>query len=301
MQVHTGFVTTSKQGLDRSSVPMRLFEKAKRFGVWNPSDLDFTQDKADWQRLNELEQEVLLHLTSLFQAGEEAVTADIVPLLLVMGREERVEEEMYLATFLFEEAKHTDFFRRFLDEVARCEVELCRFHTPSYRRLVYEALPQNMQRLLVDQTPAAQIRAAVTYNMIVEGVLAETGYHAYLSALERNGLLPGQCRGIRLLKQDESRHIAYGIFLIARLLGAHPHLWDVVEATMNELLEPALGVVGDVFGTYPAMPFGLDVMEFTDYALHQFNKRLERIERARVASADEIEGMIAAAIEREDA
>jgi ribonucleoside-diphosphate reductase beta chain len=60
--------------------------------------------------------------------------------------------------------------------------------------------------------------------MVVEGVLAETGYHAYLSALERTHLVPGQCQGVRLLKQDESRHIAYGIYLISRCLAAYPEL-----------------------------------------------------------------------------
>ena len=104
---------------------MRLFEKAKRLGIWNPSDIDFSQDRADWLRLTPLEQEVLLHLTALFQAGEEAVTGDILPLLFTIANEGRVEEEaIYLTTFLFEEAKHTDFFRRFLDEVtATAELE----------------------------------------------------------------------------------------------------------------------------------------------------------------------------------
>ena len=158
-----------------------------------------------------------------------------------------------------------------------------------------------MQRLLTDRSPAAQLRASVTYNMIVEGVLAETGYHAYLSALERNDLLPGQCRGIRLVKQDESRHIAYGIFLISRLLAADPELWEVAEATMNELLPLALGVVGEAFATYPVMPFGLELDEFTDFALNQFNKRLDRIERARTATEAEVARMITATIEHEDA
>jgi ribonucleoside-diphosphate reductase beta chain len=301
MGEHASFVTTSVRGLDRGSVPLRLFEKAKRFGTWNPSDIDLTQDTADWQRLNAREREVLLHLTALFQAGEEAVTSDILPLLLAVSREGRLEEELYLTTFLFEEAKHTDFFRRFLDEVAHCKTDLSHFHTPSYCQLVYVALPNNMQRLIVDQSPAAQLRAAVTYNMIVEGVLAETGYQAYLAALERNSLMPGQCQGIRLLKQDESRHIAYGVYLISRLLAAHPELWDVAEATMNELLVPALGVVGDVFGSYPQMPFGLVEEEFADFALNQFNKRLNRIERARTAHAGEVAALLAAAIEDEDA
>ncbi len=301
MLQHENFITTSARGLDRASVPMRLFEKAKRLGIWNPSDIDFTQDAADWQRLEGLEREVLLHLTSLFQAGEEAVTNDIVPLLLAVAGEGRIEEELYLTTFLFEEAKHTDFFRRFLDVVAGGAADLSRFHGGSYRLLIYEALPGSMQRLLTDRSPAAQLRASVTYNMIVEGVLAETGYQAYLSALERNSLLPGQCRGVRLVKQDESRHIAYGIFLISRLLAADPELWNVAEATMNELLPLALGVVGEAFASYEVMPFGLELDEFTNLALSQFNKRLDRLERARTATEAEVAGMITAAIERDDA
>ena len=296
---HITFATTTR-GLRRDTPPMRLFEKAKRFGIWNPSEIDFRQDRADWLRLNELEQTVLLHLTSLFQAGEEAVTTDILPLIWAIAQEGRLEEEMYLTTFLFEEAKHTDFFRRFLDEVAGCSADLSHFHSANYRDIVYDALPIAMQRLLTDRSPDAQIRASVTYNMIVEGVLAETGYHAYLSALESNGLMPGQCRGIRLLKQDESRHIAYGVYLISRLVVEERQLWDVAEATMNELLGAALGVVGDTFGSYEVMPFGLVESDFVDYALGQFNKRIERIERARGATLEEIQRVTQRAIDADD-
>jgi ribonucleoside-diphosphate reductase beta chain len=276
---HEQFVTTGR-GLNRDSFALRLFEKAKRYGIWNPSLIDFSQDKVDWAGLTHLEQEVLIHLTSLFQAGEEAVTVDILPLLMVIAGEGRIEEELYLTTFLFEEAKHTDFFERFLRQVATGVGPLGIYHTPNYRSLIYEALPQAMNRLKSDSSPTAQVQAAVTYNMIVEGVLAETGYHAYLTALERNGLMPGQCSGIRLLKQDESRHIAYGIHLISRLVAEQPHLWQVVEDTLNQLLPAALGVVSDTFERYEMMPFGLVESDFVEFALTQFNKRVERIERA---------------------
>jgi ribonucleoside-diphosphate reductase beta chain len=298
MTAHTTFATTTR-GLRRDLPAMRLFEKAKRYGIWNPSAIDFRQDREDWLRLTPLEQEVLLHLTSLFQAGEEAVTGDILPLMLAMSREGRIEEEMYLTTFLFEEAKHTDFFRRFLDEVADVHEDLSRYSSPNYRAIVYDALPAAMNRLLDDASPAAQVRAAVTYNMIVEGVLAETGYHAYLTVLERNGLMPGQCRGIRLLKQDESRHIAYGVYLISRLIAAEDALWDVAETTMNELLGPALGVVGDIFGSYPVMPFGLEEGIFADYAIDQFQKRLARIEHARGATLEDVYRATERAIEQD--
>jgi ribonucleoside-diphosphate reductase beta chain len=279
---------------------MRLYEKAKRLGVWNPADINFTQDRRDWQAMRDDERDLVLRLSAMFQAGEEAVTLDLLPLVMAIAAEGRLEEELFLTTFLFEEGKHTDFFRRFLDEVAVETGDLSSYHSPNYRTIFYEALPQAMNRLLEDRSPAAQARASVTYNMIVEGVLAETGYHAYHTALERNGLMPGVGRGISLLRQDESRHIAYGVFLLSRLIAADDSLWDVIETTMNELLTPALGIIGDAFALYDPIPFGLVEADFVDYALSQFQKRIERIERARGASLDEIYRVTQGVIERDD-
>lgn len=279
---------------------MRLYEKAKRLGIWNPSDIDFRQDRADWLTLSTDEQDILLRLTAMFQAGEEAVTLDLLPLIMTIAAEGRIEEEMFLTTFLFEEAKHTDFFNRFLTEVARERGDLGRYHSDNYHSVFYEALPEALLRLQADRSPAAQVRASVTYNMIVEGMLAETGYHAYFTVLERNGLMPGQRKGIALLKQDESRHIAYGIFLLSRLVACDDSLWDVLEGTMNELLTPTLGVIGDVFAAYDPIPFGLVESDFTDYALDQFQKRVTRLEKARGATLDEIY-RVASAVDESDA
>lgn len=294
-------LTTITRSLRRDTPPMRLFEKAKRYGIWNPSDIDFSQDIEDWKRLSNDERDVILRLTSMFQAGEEAVTLDLLPLIMTVAREGRIEEEMFLTTFLWEEAKHTDFFRRFLDEVAQHPGDLSRYKSPNYTAIIYEALPAALERLITDPSPEAQVIASVTYNMIVEGVLAETGYHAYHAMLERNRLMPGQLQGITHLKQDESRHIAYGIYLISRLVAEHPHLWDTAEATMNTLLVPALGVIGDVFALYDPVPFNLEIDAFTQYATMQFSKRFARLEAARGASLEQVIGITHAAIERDDA
>lgn len=285
--IHENFVTTQR-GLNRRLPAMRLYEKAKRFGIWNPSEINLNQDQLDWKKLTPEEQDLLLRLTSMFQAGEEAVTVDLLPLIMTIAQQGHLEEEMFLTTFLFEEAKHTDFFSRFLDEVTGKTTNLQRYHTESYERIFYQELPKALQALQSDHSPEAQIRASVTYNMIVEGVLAETGYHGYFTVLEQENILPGAKKAITLLKQDESRHIAYGIFLISRLLAAHPDLWEVVEGTMNRLLPDALAVVGETFDYYDPIPFGLEPEVFSDYALTQFQKRIERIERARGASLDDI-------------
>ena len=296
----TTFATTTR-GLDRDAPAMQLYEKAKRLGAWNPSDLDLAQDILDWQWLKKDEQDLVLRLTALFQAGEEAVTRDLLPLIQVIANEGRIEEEIFLTAFLYEEAKHTDFFNRFLREVARVrDFDLTRYHTPNYRAIFYDALPRALKRLRADASPRAQARAALTYNLIVEGVLAETGYHAYLTALERNGLMPGTCKAIQLLKQDEARHIAYGIYLLARLIAADAKLWRVVETQMNALLPAALGIIGDAFAAYDPIPFGLQYAECVNYATAQFQKRIERVERARGAPRDEIERVARAAIDAED-
>jgi ribonucleoside-diphosphate reductase beta chain len=284
---HDTFVTTGR-GLRRDLLPMRLYEKAVRLGTWHPAAIDFSVDRQQWPGLAADEQDLVLRLSSMFQAGEEAVTLDLLPLLLVIAGEGRLEEEIFLTTFLFEEAKHTDFFDRFLIQVAGVEGDLSRYHTPNYRAVFYEALPQAMVQLRHDPSPQAQVRAAVTYNMVVEGMLAETGYHAYFTALQARNLLPGQRQGIRLLQRDEARHIAYGLFLLSRLVAVDPALWTVIEETMNALLLPALGVISDAFAAYDPVPFGLEEETFIDYATAQLQKRIERLEAARGATLEQI-------------
>ena len=92
-----GFASTRPEGLDYDALPMRLWRKAKTLGVWNPDDIDFSRDREDWVRLSDQERDLLLRLTALFMAGEESVTLDLLPLFMVMAREGRLEEEMYLA------------------------------------------------------------------------------------------------------------------------------------------------------------------------------------------------------------
>jgi ribonucleoside-diphosphate reductase beta chain len=291
MAVREGFRSTS--GGLRDSFPLRLYTKAKRLGTWDPAAIDFTRDREDWAALGELERESMLSLTSLFAAGEEAVTLDLLPLVLAIAREGRIEEELYLTTFLFEEGKHVEFFARFLAEVAGSPIDLERYHVPSYRTIFYEELPAAMNRLLADTSSEALARAAVTYNMIVEGVLAETGYHSYHESLAANGLMPGLCAALVQVKRDEARHIAYGVYLLSRLVAADAAIWDVIDARMNELFPYAIGTISETFEPYESgiTPFGLEQSMFVEFATRQFRKRYDRISRSRGRTLAEVDAL----------
>lgn len=273
---HAHFKTTSG-GIDFESYPMSLFQKAKIYGIWNPSDISFDKDISDWQKLDTEERNIIVHLSALFMAGEEAVTLDLLPLIRVIASEGRIEEEIFLTSFLWEEAKHTEFFSLFVRAVIKEEQNFEAFHGPFYRTLFYDKLPRALTVLDHDSSPAAQLKAAVTYNMIVEGTLAETGYEAYYKMLNEHDLLPGLREGILKLKQDESRHIAFGIYLINRLLEKNPTLKESFEQLVDELLADATNIIHEIFERYTIVPFGLEKEWFLDYALKQFQHRMEKL------------------------
>jgi len=270
---------------------MRLWQKAKRLGTWDPQGLDLTRDVEDWARFTPVETEFILRTVALFQAGEEAVTLDLLPLIETIAAEGRIEEEMYLTSFLWEEAKHVEFFRRWLDDVAAARGDLWRYVTPSYERLFVDELPAAMGALRTDRSVTTQIRASTTYNMIIEGVLAETGYHGFRQSLQQTGQLPGLLEGITLIARDESRHIRYGVYLLNRLIASTPDGWDVMNARMNELLGPAMGVVSEFWDHFDPDngPFGLGMQAFLDVASNLFDRRMRVLERDRGKSLAEIE------------
>lgn len=284
------FATISPRGLRQDLPPMHLWQKAKKLGIWNPTDIDFTQDKIDWERLSGPEQDAILRQCSLFLAAEESVTRDLLPLIEVVAREGRIEEVIYLTSFLWEEAKHVEGFCRFFDEVTQDHSDLSRFHGQAYRKLFYEELPATMNRLRKDSSVVAQVRASVTYNLIIEGVLAETGYHGLNTVLTMNGLMPGMQQFISYLKRDESRHIAFAIYFLSRLVAEHGNqAWEALEERMNELLPLAIATTAECFEPYgDNIPFNLKAEAFTEYAAMQFMKRMERISKSKDQRLEEI-------------
>lgn len=283
------YTTTSARGILEDSFPFRLYQKAKKFGVWNPTDIDLTQDAKDWKTLDADQQEGILRLISMFQAGEEAVTLDLLPLIMAIAKEGRLEEEMFLTTFLFEEAKHTEFFRLVLNAIGE-KGDLSVHHSDTYKKVFYEILPESMGRLVHDQSPEAIAEASVVYNMFVEGVLAESGYYSFYRSLEELGKMPGLLKGVGLLKKDESRHIGYGTFLLQRLICEKPELFDFVSQRMEELAQYAIKINHEGYErrgeTEPEI--GATLEEMMNFTMKQLSVRMDILARAKGKKIEDI-------------
>ncbi len=280
------YVSTSEEGINRESLPFKLYEKAKKFGTWDPRNIDFSKDKADWESLTKEQQTSLLTLISFFYSAEEAVTNDILPMIYAISKTGHFEEEMYLTTFLFEEAKHADFFSLVLQTIG-VRRELNSLHTPAYRKLFDELLPETMGRLMVDQSPKAIADAAVVYNMFAEGILAESGYWTFYENLKNINKMPGLLEGITNIKRDESRHIGFGTFLLQRLMSEYSDILDYVLNKLQGLMPLALEISNST-RTGDVNPFGVAVADNQAFMHKQLNARIEVLKRAKGKTLEDI-------------
>lgn len=280
----TGFGSLTPGGLKLDNFPMKLFTKGNG-KVWNPAAIDFTQDAVDFAAMSADEQRLTMVLASQFIGGEESVTQDLQPFAAAMAAEGRLGDELYLTQFIYEEAKHTEGFRRFFNAIGHENTDLHQYveYSDAYKQIFLDELPSALYTLTEDPSPANQIRASVTYNHVVEGCIALTGYFAWAKMCQRRGILPGMQKLVKHIGDDERRHMAWGTFTCRRHIAADDRNWDAVSDRMQELHNPALNLIVNLFSEYEdrGIPFGITIDEMTDYALDKVNRRLESMESAR--------------------
>jgi ribonucleoside-diphosphate reductase beta chain len=286
----TNFGSLGRGGLNWQSLPLKLFAGGNA-KFWNPADIDFSRDRADWEGLTDTERDYAIRLCAQFIAGEESVTQDIQPFMSAMRAEGRLGDEMYLTQFAFEEAKHVQVFRMWLDAVGVTgDLHSYLDELPSYRDIFYEELPNCLSALTTDPSAAAQVRASVTYNHIVEGMLALTGYYAWHKICVERGILPSMQELVQRIGDDERRHMAWGTFTCRRHVAADDANWTVFENRMNELIPLALRLTEDGFALYDEpRPFDLKLDEFMQYSADKGMRRFGTISSARGRPVGEID------------
>lgn len=280
----TGYASLGAGGLSQESFPMRLFLKGAG-KHWNPADIDFSQDAADFAAMTDREREYTTMLAAQFLAGEESVTQDLQPFVAAMAAEGRFADEMYLTQFVYEEAKHALAFRLWFDAVG-VKSDLHEFveSNEPLSQIFTRELPESLYALQLDPGPVNQIRASVTYNHVVEGCLALTGYYGWNKVCSSRGILPGMQKVIKHIGDDERRHMAWGTFTCRRHVAADDANWQAVQDRMGELMGLAVGSVSsgtEKFQDDP--PFGIDADELAAYAADKLTRRLGAIESARGA------------------
>lgn len=254
---------------------------------WAVADLDFSQDKDDWNKLlPDLRDSLQLTMT-LFYLGEQAVTDTLSPILHAATVE---EERVFLSTQIADEARHTVFFQRFFAEVMGVEGGLKSAlsalkpkATQGFNQIFDVELVEASERVRVDPADEQSwVQAVVIYHLLIEGWLALNGQRTTLRQLRAVGLMPGFVAGFTAVARDESRHLGFGVAALRRRVHANPELARVIAKTVIELLDKIIAV-----GINPGQrlrdpseipePIRVNTIDLRDFALENLAKRLRSI------------------------
>jgi len=226
--------------------PQQLYELWERQN-WQSHTIDLTRDRQDWRAMSDdLRQRLSWNLSSFF-VGEERVTTQFAGLVTSY---ETQSEAAFLSTQLVDEARHTQHFNRFYEQVldvdGSFEDRLQRARQDLNRSFIemFDGLLVDWGRRLVEDPGdiEAKIDFVTLYHMIIEGTLALTGQWFLTGYIERQGILPGWLKGFRLIAQDEHRHVAYGTWFL-REKARDPALRRRIAECLAELIPLAFRVL----------------------------------------------------------
>jgi ribonucleoside-diphosphate reductase beta chain len=213
----------------------RLWRKAMLNGTWNPSEIDLTKDREDYEAMDPALRAYLERFCAAFYNAEENVARIFSPWVMAAPT---MWQSAFLSTQMVEEYKHTDFFLRFFDEVIGAEPGEA-LANPVHDSV--EARGQKLLEALENGTDGEELRglwveACAHYMGIIEGVQANAGYQIFRGVFANQGLLPGLAEGFANIQRDEGRHVGFGLQVLRTHAREDPALARRIKAMYDEYL-----------------------------------------------------------------
>ncbi|WP_458185146.1 ribonucleoside-diphosphate reductase [Haladaptatus sp. NG-WS-4] len=280
--------------LDHAARSFRYYRNAVE-RHWDPHDVDLTDDAGVVAEMDDETFFGLRQALARFGAGEQAVTEDLAPLAVVL---EGVEDQLFVTTQLYEEAKHTDFFDRYWHDVVnvaedergetRSSPTEDRWFNEEYLDL-FERNEAAMARLLDEDTPQNRATAYCHYHLTIEGILAQTGYYGLTRAYDETTYpeiptLPGLVAGLTKIRGDEGRHVGFGMAKLKELVASDAVDFEHVQATIGELLPLVQATIPE----READDVGPSPSELVAYATEKHSQRMEQITTGNVPAVEEL-------------
>jgi ribonucleoside-diphosphate reductase beta chain len=261
--------------------PQALYRRWEE-SQWSPFAIDLATDAEQWRAASGPERDLVLYVLSSLMVAEERITTKFSSLVGAHGSE---EEATFLATQQVDEARHMQFYARFQDEVVAApaaiaaHVERAREHVSDAFRQIFDVALVEAHETLRSRPGdlAAKVRFVTIYHVVLEATLGLTSFKFITDYLRGASLLPGFVDGYSKIHDDETRHIAYGVWFLRSTVAAHPDQADTVRATLRELL-PAVAESLRPPGDGDAQDLlGVSDDDVRGYALQGLTRRLSII------------------------
>jgi ribonucleoside-diphosphate reductase beta chain len=252
---------------------------------WATQDLDFSQDRIDWEGFDEEEKFQRMYGLASFFVGEQKVTDELGPIMRACPTE---AQRIFLSTQIADEARHVRFFDRFYAEVGvfeagdlKARLEENQQHlNDNFGVLFDEMLKGRVDRLAANPDDGECLVECVTlYHMVIEGMLALTGQHFIIDYNEKEGVLPGFVEGFNKVARDEHRHVAFGARFLREKAQEDPRYEAAIRRMLQESLPVADAVLSPPWVEDPNdwELFGVSAQQTREFAVTALTRRLKVI------------------------
>jgi ribonucleoside-diphosphate reductase beta chain len=239
--------------MDASSeltIPAELYRRWER-QQWKAQAIDFTKDRCDWLELPEQERWQWYWLAGLshFRDAETHVVGVLSTVLPCLPRP---SQQLFLATQIADEARHSFFFERFHEEVIGDQLprppQGQMMVSPAYQRLFFDAPTAAARNAAHDPTPAKVAIIAFHVFVVLEGAFALASLSVMRRLLTTTKRFPGLQKGMTYAQRDEVRHTQFGISLLQDIFAQTPAAREAVRLHAQEILP----LVSKVLEVHPA-------------------------------------------------
>jgi ribonucleoside-diphosphate reductase beta chain len=249
---------------------------------WKASEVDFSVDQRHWLATPEAAQQNTIWSLGSFWAGEQRVTADLAPFLAAAPSG---EVELFLATQLVDEARHTALFDRFGAEVMALDGEDLRSRMaevssrllPTWGAVFDDGLRNVSERIRRRPDDLELfVEGITTYHLVIEGLLAVTGQKYIRDYMIEHDIYPGFVEGFGLVERDEHRHVAFGVRFLKDAIEHDPRYAHTVERTVMDLAPRAALVFVPPYADSARefTSYGYDSKEIYGYAYRALKRRM---------------------------
>jgi ribonucleoside-diphosphate reductase beta chain len=253
---------------------------------WAVQEIDFTQDRLDWEAFDDEERTARMYAYSSFLGGEERVTAELGPIMWAVPTDDM---RVFLSTQIADEARHVKFFERYAAEIGMLDadgltgrLEETEVHRkPEFGQLFDEMLHSRVQRLAAEpEDRDALVEAITIYHIVIEGMLALTGQHFMIIYNEDVGTMPGYIDGLTNVARDEHRHLAFGVSFLRDMVRADPRYKEVITNIVAQVAPVAAVILRPPWfapGEDDVELFGRPAGESRAFALKSLERRMKVI------------------------
>lgn len=241
------------------------------------------EDFSGWTDLSFEGRRLVGAIFRLFADGKSRVADSLSHIEEVAARRDLAVDAAPVATTARIHRAGAEFFKRSMALVDRSEADDSTFPddistvSREAARIFHGHVEELRQRLDEDASPTHLAASVALLNGAILGVLADTGYSALLTLIERQDILTALREPLETIRSVDRRCSELGHEYVIAMARAYPGIWPVIEEVLNRTYLASVGVVRDLQRRYDFFDVGLVPDEFVSMAIERFQTTFEAL------------------------